>query len=129
MKPGKTQPSPNDVTMVSLKIKPMYLFIKYGLIKKAIDYFMASFSTEDKKTIEICCRMIQFGMSSLILVFQDKYFEYEKSSSIDEKGLVIKRYKSAFLADLVASYLLNYVKIIFTSVSITVFFKMTELLF
>ena len=76
-----------------------------NLVKKAIDHFTVSFSKEDKTAIEICCHLIQFRMSSTLLVFKDRYFEYNGGSSIDEKGLAIGRYKSSFLADLVASYL------------------------
>ena len=66
---------------------------------------MAFFSAENKKTIEVCCRLIQFKMSLTLLVFRDKYFKYNRGSSIDEKNLAIGGYETVFLADLVASYL------------------------
>ena len=43
-------------------------------------------------------------MSSTLLTFEDKYFEYAEKS-IKTKGLAIGGYKSAFLQNLVASYL------------------------
>ena len=43
----------NDVTMVSLYIEAMYFSIKYGIVKKAIDHFTASFSKEDEAIVNI----------------------------------------------------------------------------
>ena len=76
-------------------------------MKKAIDHFASSFSPEEKKTVEVCCRLIRFRMSSTVLLFKDRYFEYNVGASIDEKGSAIGGYNSAFLADLVASYLFD----------------------
>ena len=47
-----------------------------------------------------------FGMSSTLLIFGDKYYEYgEKGIKI--KGLVISGYALVFPEDLVASYLFD----------------------
>ena len=43
-------------------------------------------------------------MSSTLLTFEEKYFEYGEKR-IKTKGLAIGLYESAFIADLVASYL------------------------
>ena len=43
-------------------------------------------------------------MSSTVLIFKEKYFEYGEKG-IKTKGLAIGGYKSAFLADLLESYL------------------------
>ena len=43
-------------------------------------------------------------MSSTLLTFEDKYYEYGEKC-IETKGLSIGGYESAFLEDLVASYL------------------------
>ena len=42
----------------------------------------------------------------ILLNFQDKYYEYG-DEGLETKGLAIGGYESAFLADLVASYLLE----------------------
>ena len=47
--------------------------------------------------------LIGFEMSSILLNFQDKYYEYGVESL--EKGLSIRRYESVLLTYLVASYL------------------------
>ena len=58
------------------------------------------------KKISFCLRLIGFGMIPSLLNFQDKYYEYENERLVTE-GLVIRGYEPAFLADLVASYLLE----------------------
>ena len=45
-------------------------------------------------------------MSSTLLNFQDKYYEYG-DEGLETKGLAIEGYESALLPDLVASYLLE----------------------
>mmetsp|Transcript_30140 Transcript_30140/g.36840 ORF Transcript_30140/g.36840 Transcript_30140/m.36840 type:complete len:149 (+) Transcript_30140:213-659(+) len=50
---------------------------------------------------------IEFGMSSTLLSFWDKYYVYHGGERNGEQALAIGGYKSAFLADLVARYLLE----------------------
>ena len=45
-------------------------------------------------------------MSSTLINSQDKYYEYG-DEGLEKNGLAIRGYESAFLADLVASYLLE----------------------
>ena len=49
-------------------------------------------------------KIIAFGMSSTLLIFEEKYFYY-RDKGIKTKGLAIGIYGSAFLVNLVASYL------------------------
>ena len=56
--------------------------------------------------INLCLRLIGFVMSSTLLNFQEKYYEYGEDG-LETKGLAIGGYESAFLADLVASYILE----------------------
>eukprot|EP00957_Ditylum_brightwellii_P053547 4057531-Ditylum_brightwellii.AAC.1 len=54
--------------------------------------------------------MVQFGMKNTLVSYGDKYFVYkgaakEANLTIDNVALAIGSYKSAVLADLVASYL------------------------
>ena len=46
-------------------------------------------------------------MGHTLLKFRGDYFEYGEAENIDEKGLTIGGYESAWLADLVASYVLE----------------------
>ena len=58
------------------------------------------------KKINSWLRLIGFGTSSALLKFQEKYYEYGEDG-LETKGLAIGGYESAFLADLVASYILE----------------------
>ena len=54
--------------------------------------------------IYLCLILISFGMISTLLNFQDKYYGY-REVVLEIKGLEIRGYESALLANLVASYL------------------------
>ena len=49
--------------------------------------------------------MIQFGMKSTFVAFQDKYYEYDGDKLPKDRGLTIGAYESAWLADLVGTYI------------------------
>ena len=56
--------------------------------------------------------LIHFGMISTLISFDSEYCEYH-GGEIEEQGLAIGGYESAFLADLVASYLFEKSKLNF----------------
>jgi hypothetical protein len=45
-------------------------------------------------------------MSSTLITYIDKYYEYDGDLDPEEKGLTIGGYESAWLADLVGAYIL-----------------------
>jgi hypothetical protein len=51
--------------------------------------------------------MIAFGMGNTLLMFVNKYYKYNGKQEIQDKGLHISGYKSAWLADLVTSFILE----------------------
>eukprot|EP00957_Ditylum_brightwellii_P087452 6657029-Ditylum_brightwellii.AAC.1 len=55
--------------------------------------------------------LVKFGMKSTLIRFRDHYYQYKgaagASANDEDIGLVIDGYKSAFFANLVASYLLK----------------------
>ena len=57
--------------------------------------------------INICLEFIKFGMENTILTFQDKYYKYGDGKEDGSSALTIGGYESAWLADLVASYILD----------------------
>ena len=61
-------------------------------------------TAETNKTINICLELIRFGMRSTLISFDGKYYEYQGSEK-EEEGLAIGGYESAFLSNLVVSYL------------------------
>ena len=82
----------------------MYPSIKLATIKKAVRFFARKLTSEVKKKINLCLDTIQFGMNLTLISFHGEYYEYHGGER-EEHGLAIGGYKSAFLADLVASYL------------------------
>jgi hypothetical protein len=62
---------------------------------------------KQKAKIRVCLEMIAFGMGNTLLTFIDKYYEYNGEQDIQDKGLTIGGCKSAWLADLVAAFVLE----------------------
>jgi hypothetical protein len=88
-----------------------YPSIQFLIIKKAVRYFARELSSENNQKIEKCLEMIGFGMKNTLLVsFIDKYYEYGGEMEDEKRGLTIGGYESAWLADLVAAYLLEMTK-------------------
>jgi len=96
-----------EVTTISLDIEAMYPSITFNMVRKAIEFFAKKLNDEQKIIIKDCLKMIGFGMGNTLITFKDKYYEYGGSTNIEERGLTIGGYESAWLADLVASFLLE----------------------
>eukprot|EP00957_Ditylum_brightwellii_P051945 3940216-Ditylum_brightwellii.AAC.1 len=101
-----------EITIASLDVENMYPLTYLSLIKQAICHYGRNLSREDKLTLESCLSMIVFGMQTTLTRFRDRYFNYrgvagEKENEIDEdnNGLTIGSFKSAFCADLCATYI------------------------
>ena len=85
----------------------MYLSIQFLLVKKAANFFSKDLSRDEKATISKCLKLIQFGMSNTLVTFVDKYYEYGGDIDGEKRGLTIGGFESAWLADLVAAYILS----------------------
>ena len=101
----------DDVTITSIDAVAMYPSIQCHMVKKAILYFLSTskkeVTEEDKSAINQCLKMIEFSMSSTFLTFIDKYYEYDGHVQVSDRGLTIGGYESAWLADLVMSFILD----------------------
>ena len=51
--------------------------------------------------------MVKFGIANTLVQSQGQYWQYGGDLDVDEKGLTIGGYESAFFADLVAAWLLE----------------------
>mmetsp|Transcript_21390 Transcript_21390/g.42844 ORF Transcript_21390/g.42844 Transcript_21390/m.42844 type:complete len:91 (+) Transcript_21390:714-986(+) len=58
--------------------------------------------------------MIGLGMGNTLIWFRDKYYQYGSIVDKDRRRLTIGRYKSAWLADLVAAFILENTQPLFT---------------
>eukprot|EP00957_Ditylum_brightwellii_P099294 7563308-Ditylum_brightwellii.AAC.1 len=67
----------DNVTMMSLDIKNMYPLVIVKLIKRALEFYSRYLSKEDKQKIQLGMEMVQFGMKSTLVSYQDKYFVYK----------------------------------------------------
>ena len=97
----------DNSTIASLDIENMYPSVRFSIIKKAVTHYTLNLPTEIKEKVRHCLNMIEFGMQSCLITFDSKYFEYRGDGDSTDKGLAIGGYESAFLADLVASFLLE----------------------
>ena len=76
-------------------------------MKKLITYFTRNLPRKQQSSINLCLKLIAFGVISTLLTFGRKSFEYGEKGIL-KKGLTIVGYESDFLADLVASYLFDH---------------------
>ena len=106
-----------EAVLASLNIKAMYPSITFNVVRRAVSYFAKSLSKSDKRTISVCLDLIKFGMNNTLLTFVDKYYEYGETTDPEEKALTIGGYESAWLADLVAAYILCNLEDLFTGTS------------
>ena len=97
------------MTIASVDAINMYSSIKITTIKNAVRFFARKFNAATKKSINLCIEFIQFWVSSILISFNRKYYEYH-SGKREEQGLAIGGYESAFLVNLVASYLFEEAK-------------------
>ena len=47
--------------------------------------------------------MIGFGMKNTLVCFIDKYYKYGGDMDVEQRGLTIDSYESAWIADLIAA--------------------------
>ena len=85
----------------------MYPLITFKMVKKEIFFNANGLSKKDNDTIVDCLTMIEFGMGNALITFIDKYYKYGGLDYKENRGLTIGGYESAWLADLVASYVLD----------------------
>eukprot|EP00984_Skeletonema_dohrnii_P023783 scaffold12871_cov72-Skeletonema_dohrnii-CCMP3373.AAC.1 len=95
-----------ESSIVTLDIEAMYPSIQFIQVKRAVEYFLRNAPEEDKVSANQCLEMIRFGMANTIITYGGKYYEYG-GEDVDTKGLTIGGYESAFLADLVAAFILE----------------------
>ena len=76
------------MTISSIDAVVMYPSIKFPIVKKAISYFTRNLPKIQKSNVKFCLKLIAFGVSSTLLTFEYKYYEYGYKG-IETKGLAI----------------------------------------
>jgi hypothetical protein len=97
----------DNITIISFDAVKMYPSIKYKFVRRAIKYFVGDLNVETQGRIETCLEMIKFGMGNTLLTFVDKYYEYGGNLDIEDRGLTIGGYESAWLTDLCMAYIMD----------------------
>jgi hypothetical protein len=103
-------PNPNDCTIFSLDALDYYPSVHLKLVKKAIWHCARDLPPEVKDTITMALKLIEFGMASTAMAFQDQHYICDGSQTSDDTGLSIGAHESAWSADLVGSYILEQVE-------------------
>jgi hypothetical protein len=94
-------------TIFSLDIEAFYPSVTCGLVERAIEFVSHSLGEKQKVKIKVCLKMKAFGMGNTLLMFINKCYKYDGKQDIQDKGLMIGSYESAWLADLVTAFILE----------------------
>ena len=103
--------STNSIILVDTK--KMYPSVKFEMIERAVNLFLADTSHDGKKSAKQCLDMFKFGMDNTFVTFEDQYYIYGGFLTVEEKGPTIGGFESAFFADLVAAYILEWSQTLF----------------
>eukprot|EP00957_Ditylum_brightwellii_P001744 134325-Ditylum_brightwellii.AAC.1 len=105
----------DEVMLMLLDIVDMYPSVRVNLIQKALQHHARNLPDYAKEIIDLCMDIVQFGMKSTLIQFRGWYFVYKGTSKDEDLSdedvlLTIGAYESAFLADIVASYVFEKIK-------------------
>jgi hypothetical protein len=94
-------------TITSVDAEVMYPSVKFDLIKKAVEYYARNITNENTiDKVNKCLDLIKFGMNTTLIQFCRVYYLYDVDKEVEDKGLTISGYKSAWLADLAMAFFL-----------------------
>jgi hypothetical protein len=97
----------DKVTIILFDAVKMYPSIKYKFVWKAVKFFARNLNAEIQGRIDKCLEMIKFGMGNTLLTFVDKYYEYGGNLNVEDRGLTIRGYESAWLPNLCMAYVMD----------------------
>jgi hypothetical protein len=85
----------------------MYPQFKFRAVRAAVCYYASQLDTIQRERTKKCVEILKFSMGNMIVLFLDKNYKYGVDPDPDKRGLTIGGFKSAFLADLEASYIFD----------------------
>ena len=109
--------SKSDCTIISLDIQNMCPSVTFQMVYRAVSFFAQEVPEEEKERIATCLRLIQFGMGNTLLPLMAATIYCGAATDPSQSGLTIGGYESAWLVDLVASYLFIQTKDVFSHTS------------
>ena len=95
-----------DLT-IKLDIEAVYPSITYKLVAEAVRHYAKRFLEDDKMRAKAGLKMLMFTMSNCLIDFEEEYVQYGKEKNPLKRVLSIGGFDSAWLADLVACYILE----------------------
>ena len=81
------------MTIAPVETINMYPSIKLSTIRKAVRLLARKITAATNKTIKLCLKLIRFRISSTLISFDGKYYEYHGGER-EKQGLSIGGYKS-----------------------------------
>ena len=81
---------------MSIDAEKMYPFIKFLQIERAVNHFLQNAPKADKENAKKCLDLIKYGMNNTYISFADQYWIYGGFLPVEDKGLTIGGYESAF---------------------------------
>jgi hypothetical protein len=85
----------------------MYPQCRFKAVKATVQYYASHLEPLKQEQICKCLDILKFGMGNTIVSFLNKYYEYSIDPDPDRRRLTIEGFKSAFLADLEATYIFD----------------------
>ena len=85
----------------------MFPSIAFKVVRKVIGFYTKKLNEEELEKIKIFLEMIKFIMGNQIFSFEDKYYKCRQERNHKERPLTIRGYKSVWLTDLVAGFILD----------------------
>jgi hypothetical protein len=76
-------------------------------VKAAIRHYSSHLPPLQQEKAKRCLDILEFSMVNTIVSFRDKYYKYGVDPNPNRHGLTIGGFKSAFLADLEATYIIK----------------------
>ena len=92
---------------MSIDAQKMYSSVKFIQIERAVNFFLRKSPKKDRNKAKRCLNLVTFGMNNTFVSFGGQYWLYYEFLPVEEKGLTIGGYESAFFTDLVAAYILE----------------------
>jgi hypothetical protein len=97
-----------ECTIASVDAEAMYPSIKFDLIEKAVKYYARNITDEnDLEKVNKCLDLVKFGMNTTLIQFCGVYYLYDGDLAVEDRGLTIGGYESAYLADMAMAFLLE----------------------
>ncbi len=99
IKMEKLHLTPENCTIISLDAKDYCPSTRFRLVEMAVRKFSKNLPQQTQQKVNLCLRMMKFGIQHTFLVFKGRYYEYDGGQDPNDKGLTIGGHASGWLSD------------------------------